>query len=564
MPYEEKIKRASVLDDIFKQNAADAKKLGYTLGEAKSYSNLSLIFYYQGKYNLNVDYALKAIALFDRLGATHELAYEYGILGYTMKRRNMPNALYYMQKGKRLAEKFSDTLALMSIYNNYGVLKEMEHELDSALHFYQKGLAIKLIRKDSLGIPYSYNNIAGIYVMQKKYDAARELFEKAFDIRTKRGDAIGVAENLTYFGDMYFAMEDYSKALSFYEKSVQAALLHGYIYLVQDNYKRISECHQMLGDEKAALTNYKLFAQFKDSLVNVETNAKIAELDVRFETSEKEKQLAQQKSLLLQREIESRYKTNVLIVLSILSVFIALTGFLIYRQQRLRNRQLAQEHELKTAIDRVETQNKLQEQRLRISRDLHDNIGSQLTFIISSIDNIKYAFDLDNPKLNMKLEGISNFTQDTILELRDTIWAMNSNEITFENLLSRIANFIDKAQYATDHLDYKFEVDANLQHVKLTSIVGMNIYRTVQEAVNNAIKYSGASLIQVKIRNSEGGIAIEIQDNGRGFDSKQIIPGNGIANMEKRISDIDGKFSLESAAGSGTQVSVFLSCKSDI
>ena len=70
-----------------------------------------------------------------------------------------------------------------------------------------------------------------------------------------------------------------------------------------------------------------------------------------------------------------------------------------YNQQKLKNRQLQKENELKDALIKIETQNRLQEQRLRISRDLHDNIGAQLTFIISSIDYLKYGFEIKNEKL---------------------------------------------------------------------------------------------------------------------------------------------------------------------
>ena len=80
----------------------------------------------------------------------------------------------------------------------------------------------------------------------------------------------------------------------------------------------------------------------------------------------------------------------------------------------------------------------MQEQRLRISRDLHDNIGSQLTFIISSIDNLKFVTKDVNEKLKDKLSSISSFTSDTIFQLRDTIWAMNKSEITIEDLHARI------------------------------------------------------------------------------------------------------------------------------
>ena len=75
----------------------------------------------------------------------------------------------------------------------------------------------------------------------------------------------------------------------------------------------------------------------------------------------------------------------------------------------------------------IESQNKLQEQRLSISRDLHDNIGAQLTFIISSLENTKFGIPNLETAVEKRLDKISDFTRNTIVELRDTIWAMNKS-----------------------------------------------------------------------------------------------------------------------------------------
>src|SRR5690606_13799398 len=140
---------------------------------------------------------------------------------------------------------------------------------------------------------------------------------------------------------------------------------------------------------------------------------------------------------IAERETEIKRKNTQFFILGLIILGLVVIGYLIYRQQKMKNKQQQQEFELKSAISKIETQSKLQEQRLQISRDLHDNIGSQLTFIISSVDNIKYAFDITNTKLNDKLSGISEFAKSTIVELRDTIWAMNKSEITFEDLQIR-------------------------------------------------------------------------------------------------------------------------------
>jgi signal transduction histidine kinase len=224
------------------------------------------------------------------------------------------------------------------------------------------------------------------------------------------------------------------------------------------------------------------------------------------------------------------------------------------RQQRLKSKQQQQEYELKKAISKIKIQNKLQKQRLDISRDLHDNIGAQLTFIISSIDNIKYAFPSTDLKLNTKLNTISEFTKATILELRDTIWAMNSNEITFEDLNSRILNFVENAQKFQQNMSFIFFIEPNLTHIKLSSVMGMNLYRTIQEAVNNAIKHAKAKNISIAINGIKDDFQITISDDGIGFDESNIRKGNGLLNMEKRIDEIKGTIHFSKNEKNGMQI----------
>jgi signal transduction histidine kinase len=141
--------------------------------------------------------------------------------------------------------------------------------------------------------------------------------------------------------------------------------------------------------------------------------------------------LAEAKAYISKKETKIKNPTNWLIMAFGLSFLLGLIGFWVYKQRKLRNRQIIKEKELKQALVEILNQNNLQEQHIAISKDLHDNIGSQLTFIISSLDNLKY-FEFTKDKLYTKFDVITHFMRNTITDLRYTFWAMNKETITLQ------------------------------------------------------------------------------------------------------------------------------------
>jgi len=239
-----------------------------------------------------------------------------------------------------------------------------------------------------------------------------------------------------------------------------------------------------------------------------------------------------------------------------LAIILAIVGYLLYSQQKLKNRQLKQEGELRAALAQIETQNKLQEQRLLISRDLHDNIGAQLTFIISAIENLKY-FDPIKEQLTQRYDTIANFTKQTITELRDTIWAMNAGQVSWEQLSGRISDYLQRAQLTDEKVSFEFLGGENLEpNLRFDSASGIQIYRVLQEAIQNAIKYSEASAIQVSISQEKNTLKLQIKDNGKGFEESKITPGNGLYNMRKRAEELGGSLRIQSKTDEGTTITL--------
>ena len=532
------------------------------------YKNVSQAYRRQGKYE-------KAIALIFiglKQAETHKNK-EWIIIFNNLISLNYHDfenyqlGVNYGKKALKLAEsypeiKFED---LRKVLNGIAINYDDWNKPDSALYYHFKAIKFAKKNKDTLNLTQTYNNIGNTLLKQKKMHEARKWLLISnritdFKFSGKFKDFGFYYEKATVINNLAtiaFKLNEYSNAEILFDSSYYYAENSKNAEKMRDYYDLRSQFNKKKGDYKKTVYYQDKYIQLRDSVFLSERDENFAELEAKYQNEKKEKELSNSKAQIIQKNLENKQKNNQLIIASLLAIGSLIIGFLFYRQQKLKNTQQTQEFKLKSAIEKIETQNKLQEQRLSISRDLHDNIGSQLTFIISSVDNIKYGFDITNLKLDNKLTNISSFAKDTILELRDTIWAMNSNEITYEDLEIRITNFIDKAKLSQEKISFSFAIDNNLKNVKLTSVEGMNVYRTIQEAVNNSLKYANPEIVSVNIKNTENQTKITISDNGIGFNLQTNEKGNGLNNMKKRIEEIGGQFKLTSSS-EGTKIEILI------
>ncbi|APU70355.1 tetratricopeptide repeat-containing sensor histidine kinase [Christiangramia flava] len=554
------VQNASITTDsllsIYTTNLRNAEKLSYEKGIANSYQQLAVIHTYRGEYEKSTANMLEAIRHYEKADMPKDVAYAYGELGYGMKRRDMDKAQYYMNKGIKLARKQEFLNTLSRLYNNYGVLKEMQEQLDSAQYFYEEGLKLVEQLKFEEGLPYSYSNLAGVYSLKGNHQKAIEFFEKSMEIRQELDDQKGLAENYTQIGEVYLAQNRNEQAINFFQKSVPIARKEDYRFLVQYNYEKLAEAFKNLKNTDSSLFYFEKYSQYKDSISGLEVQKKLAELNVEFETEQKENELLRNRAELLQQEKDLRKKEIIIFSVVALLVVLAAFSYLYMRQQKLKREQLEKEKELEVALARIETQNRLEEQRIRISRDLHDNIGSQLTFIMSSLDNLRFKLKDEEPEISEKLKQTSIFTSQTINDLRDTVWAMNKESISFEELKQRLMNLLDQAREMNPEIYYSLRTDSNIDPERtFTALEGINFFRIIQEAVNNATKYSKGENIDVHIFEKKQKIFFQVSDDGVGFVESKIKKGNGLRNMQKRAELIAADINISSNGNTNIVVS---------
>ena len=543
----------------FNQSLLFGKKNNFKKFQVKALNNIGMYFWNTGKFNNALHYFFEALKFNESVPKVDQINNSvcFSNIGLIYQELDLNNkALEYHKKAYEIRKKDKANFILSTSLNNIGICYHLLGKNKLAIATYKEGLQIAKTYGNNVDYYKILENIGNALQSEGEYKESIGYYEQGL-LNPEKSPKI----NLGIYSGLVAAYNELnkpSKALEYAKEGLQ---------IVKDNpelrnfattlYQYTAQSYYMLGDVKKGEAYNSEFIGITKDVFSENNSKQIAQYEIKYETEKKEKLLAENKVKLLQNEAENKKKNDILIAVLVLAISLGLIGYLIYRQQKLKNIQQVQEFELQSAIAKIENQNKLQEQRLSISRDLHDNIGAQLTFIISSIDNIKYAFDIQNDKLNSKLVNISNFTRDTIIELRDTIWAMNSKEITFENLQSRINNFIEKARETDGAIDINFQVDKNLKKVHFSSVKGMNIYRTIQEAIHNSLKYANASSIKILAENKDENIKISIIDNGKGFDLSTTEKGNGLQNMKKRIEDINGKFILNSST-KGTIIEIII------
>lgn len=526
---------------------------------ADAYNGFAIVYSKKGDLRKSIEYDFKTLAIYEKIKDSLGVGNSFLNIGWNYRKlKEFKKSLTYNLKSLAMFEKIKDSLRIAMVNNNIaGTQNELENYIE-ALKYSEKSknFFLKLNFKRFTAYPISVMAVA--HDSLKNHKLAETNYLKAIQLHTENREPYELAFLNYSLSNFYYKQKNYNKALTKAKKAFSFAEEVNSKEYIADISELLAKIYEKQNKNKLSNTYLKTFIKYNDSILSDEKIKSIAEIETKYETTKKEKEIAIQKKQLLAQQLAIKNRNLYATLLASALLILGVIFFGIYKKNQFKRKQLQKEIDLKDALAKIKTQNRLQEQRLRISRDLHDNIGSQLTFIISSIDNLKYISKDANAQLKGKLSSISSFTGDTIHQLRDTIWAMNKNTITTEDLHSRILSFTEKAKKAMPNIEFEilYEIDKNNS---FSSLVGMNIFRVVQEAINNALKYADSSKIIVQLYKNKSNFLISIIDNGKGFNLKTVNLGNGLSNMEKRMHEINGKVVIKSEVKKGTAIKLEVS-----
>ncbi|MDP4662171.1 MAG: histidine kinase [Salibacteraceae bacterium] len=204
----------------------------------------------------------------------------------------------------------------------------------------------------------------------------------------------------------------------------------------------------------------------------------------------------------------------------------------------------------------LKTKERILKERERISRDLHDSVGSQLTYMIGSLDNLAYKSEsvLDSENMN----ELSDFARGTMQQLREAIWVINKDAISLYDFRLKLEDHCAK-MLVNSAIEWQVSLFGNVNY-EIEPGTALHIFRICQESIHNTVKHAQAKKMDIVIKaNAENSVELVIKDDGVGFDISERKMGHyGLDNINERVQEMGGKIAWKSERNKGTEISILL------
>lgn len=195
----------------------------------------------------------------------------------------------------------------------------------------------------------------------------------------------------------------------------------------------------------------------------------------------------------------------------------------------------------------------LQRERSRIAMDVHDDIGSRITQLVLN-GEVAQSDLASNSPAHQKLEQICDDARKVLASIDEILWALNPREDTLQGFADYICDYTQKF-LAPAGIECVFQIDSSTLDAAAALPLRRSLLMAIKETLHNAVKYSEATELTLKIERQRQNLVIVVQDNGRGFDSATIPQGrNGLSNMTRRMRELGGNCHITSQIGKGCRI----------
>lgn len=513
---------------------------------ALTISNLALCYKQMGNYKNSLNQHLAAYKIL-----CQEKSYNPRIHFYLgeiyIRLENYSEAYHHSQLGIIKSKEFNLDYVGYNLYVNLAKCYQYYGKLDSAEHLLNYALdgLIKNTDKTSIGI--CLKTLGENYLKKKEYFSAYQTFEEENAIHNELNNESGKCLSfLSMAHSLSFVLNSNIKNVEelLLKSEELVPKIKGNNDMLFEVYNKLAESYENIGNQKKALDFHKLLFNLNDKILNKEKVFQLQELQEKYESEKKESRikLLQKSNEFNQIKIKSK---NTIIILIVSLVVLILSFFYFYLKQTKTNNLLEKEQTIRATEEK---------ERLRIAKDIHDDLGSGLSKI-SFLSEIVTNKCKEDKSLTEACVGITETSSYLIDNMKDLIWALNPKNTTLANLVARIR------EYSSDYIDglgieLTLNFPENISNTPISKDFHHEIFMVVKECLNNIVKHAQASAIFIFLTIEYNQFQLLISDNGIGMNLHTIKNGNGLNNIRNRMAVISGKAEIESSAINGTKINL--------
>lgn len=519
-------------------------------GVAVTSVNLGLILQNKGDYDTSLEYQLEALRIVNKLedqGLKGSVLTNIGNVHFLNEKFDKAKDYYF--EALRFKESLPDDdfrqniqKTLLNIGNVYVRLEAQ----DSAIYYYQEAIPFAIKANDTKSQALIYTDLGHAYSKKKEYNLANDFFEKALGVYAEGKYENDYDESILLWtmAENELRRKNIAEAVKLAEQSLELSKKIENLNRLRDSYGLLAEVYEANNQFGPALQAHKFHKLYEDSLLNIDTNSKIAELETQYETEKKDQQI-----LLLDRENSLQKATNdrntILIFGLFLVIILLLLVFYLWRKQsRISQQKILSEQ--KTRLREAQIQAVIsseEKERKRFASDLHDSMGQLVSALSMNIQGLKNT-SKDPLVRNEIVDNSTVLLKNIQQEIRNIAFNLMPQVLTKEGLIPALEELCSRISKSGQ---IKADIRAFAMNKRLNEVFEISLYRILQEWISNVLKYADATEILIQFTAHEDEIVITVEDNGKGFDLKTFenSKGNGWRNINTRLNLIKGSLEID-------------------
>ncbi|MFI5187019.1 MAG: ATP-binding protein [Chitinophagales bacterium] len=427
------------------------------------------------------------------------------------------------------------------IYSNMAATYDELNQGDSAEAYIKK--AISADRKSGKNLSFLANALAiqsDIFIKTKRKSLAEASMNEALKIRQQIGEPFYIVSDMTQLAIFYASNKEADKGITLCKQGIDMANQFGLSAKLPILYEALAKNYKVAGMYKEYAGTLDKIIALKDSIYQKNSAEALAEIQGKYD-------LQKEENTIIQQKLDLTKKNYLFYGLLILTVFIIAAAYGIFRNY-IRKHKLLLEEEKRLAAQAVMKAE--ENERKRISADLHDNLGVYAASIAANIDHILLN---QTPSDNqLVLEELRNNSQSIVSQLSDTIWALKKDALSLTAISDRLKVFIKKIQSSYPKIEMEIMEEIRTDYL-LPPSQAFHLFQIVKEAINNALRHSSCKEVLVLIEGYEKW-KICIVDDGTGFPKELNGEGNGLFNMKNRTTESGWKIEWRPNQPQGTCV----------